>query len=346
MAAADDRQVRPKARQAFIAERGAKCQAAFANDSGWYDIFSEALLDGFVALAPTNKVFITIGPEGHGQIGGELKYPKTPMPEGLKVRTFKQWLTEDAPKEPTTESTLVYYLMGDTRDANAPGNVWKVTGKWPVPNKATSFYLHKDGTLAETPPKDKDGVLSYDYDPKDPVKSHGGNWEFKANDGPHDQRPLKDRKDMLRFVTEPLKEPVGITGKVWVELHVSSDAPDTTFVATLVDIYPDGYAALVRIGAMMARYWQGLDKPARLEKGKVYKLEMDLWSTALVFNKGHRIAVLVTSSSSPAFEVHPNTFDPVDSIDKAVVARNTIHLSADHASRVILPVVPKETYAK
>ena len=333
------------ARQAFLAERGAKCRAAFANESGWYDIFSEALLDAFVALAPTKKVFLTIGPDGHGPIGGELKYPKAPMPTGLKVRTFKQWMTEEAPKEPT-ESTLVYYLMGDTRDAAAPGNVWKATGRWPVPSTATSFYLQKDGTLTAEAPKDKDASLSYTYDPKDPARSLGGNYEFKGKNGPHDQRPLKDRKDVLRFVTEPLKEPVGITGKVMVELHVSSDAPDTTFVATLVDIYPDGYEALVRTGAMMARYWQGLDKPARLEKGKVYRLEMDLWSTALVFNKGHRIAVLVTSSSTPAFEVHPNTYDPVDSIEKAAAARNTIHLSAGRASRVILPVVPKETYAK
>ena len=334
-----------RARQAFIAERGAKCQAAFADSSGWYDIFSEALLDGFAALASTNKVYITIAPEGHGQIGGELKYPKAPMPTELKTRTFKQWLTEDN-SQAATESTLVYYLMGDTRDPAAPGNVWKVTNKWPVASTPTSYYLQKDGSLMAAPPADKEATLSYDYDPRNPVPTHGGNWEFRLNDGPHDQRPLKDRKDVLHFVTAPLEAPVGITGKVWVELHVSSDVPDTTFMATLVDIYPDGYEALVRHGAIMARYWQGLDKPARLEKGKVYTLEMDLWSTALVFNKGHRIALLVSSSSTPAFEIHPNTFDPVDSMDKAVVAHNTVHLSADHASRLILPVIPKESYAR
>jgi len=33
-------------------------------------------------------------------------------------------------------------------------------------------------------------------------------------------------EDILRFATEPLTEPVGITGKVWVELAFSSDVSD------------------------------------------------------------------------------------------------------------------------
>ena len=92
--------------------------------------------------------------------------------------------------------------------------------------------------------------------------------------------------------------------------------------------------------AGLARNHQGLHKPAPLEKGKTYVLKLDLWSTALVFNKGHRIAVHVTSSSKDAYEVHPNTFAQVASIEQAQVARNTIYLAGDRASKVTLPVVP------
>ena len=87
----------------------------------------------------------------------------------------------------------------------------------------------------------------------------------------------------------------------------------------------------------LARYYGGLNKPAPLEKGKVYKLSMDCWSTAQVFAKGHRIAVHISSSSDPAYE-------QVNSIDEARVANNTVHLSAKHPSKLILPVVPKESY--
>jgi hypothetical protein len=56
--------------------------------------------------------------------------------------------------------------------------------------------------------------------------------------------------------------------------------------------------------------------------------------------------VYVTSSSKEAYEVHPNTFEPVKLIDQAKVARSTIHLSADHPSKVILPVIARESYQK
>jgi predicted acyl esterase len=246
-----------------------------------------------------------------------------------------------------------------------------VSNTWPVPHTATAYYLHKDGSLNTAAPKDQDASLSYIYDPNDPAPSIGGSWGLEGHNGPFDQRPLLDapsvvrpsgdanvpsakgrpttisgfaRKDVLRFVSAPLAEPVGITGKVWVDLRISSDATDTEFVAKLVDIYPDGYEALVRESAMLARYHQGLDKPAPLEKGKVYGIKMDMWSTALVFNKGHRIALYVSSSSAPAYEVHPNTYEQVKSMGEAKVAHNMLHLSADAPSKLILPVVAKETY--
>ena len=128
--------------------------------------------------------------------------------------------------------------------------------------------------------------------------------------------------------------------------RVAAKYPDTMFVVKLVDIYPDGYEALVRESAGLARYHRGLDKPAPIEKGKVYALRLDLWSTALVFNKGHRIGVYVSSSSKDAYEVHPNSYEPVPSLDQARQAHNTIHLSAERPSKVTLPVIAKDSYLK
>jgi predicted acyl esterase len=335
-----------KAHRAFIGERGAKSQVAFSTNTGWYDLFSEAALDAFEVLGPNGKANVIIGNQGHGGIGGDLKYPSTPRPQ-VKERTFKQWMTEGPPPAAApTKSNLIYYLMGDTRDPAAPGNVWKVAQAWPVPNTATPYYLQQDGTLSVDAPREKKGALTYDYDPRDPVKAEGGNFGTGVKNGPHDQRKLAERKDVLRFITPPLTEPVGITGKVRATLAISSDAPDTLFVVTLVDIYPDGYEAWVRSGPYMARYWQGLNKPAPIEKGKVYELDIDLWSTALVFNKGHRIGVYVSSSFAPGYEVHPNSYEPVMSLEKAPVARNTVHLSSEHASKIVLPVIPAASFAK
>ena len=338
-----------KAYQDYIKERAPKVTAYYRMQAGWFDVFSEAALDHFAALAPYGKAYVSVSPGGHGAIGGDLKFKaRNRLPDEVirGGRGLKECLTQDAPKD--SKSYLVYYLMGDTKDPGAPGNVHMVSHKWPVDHTPTSYYMQAGGGLTLEAPKDKAAGLSYDYDPRNPVPMLGGHHQVsdpqKLQIGPLDQRPLADRKDILRFKTEPLAEPVGITGKVWAELHVSSDAPDTMFTAKLVDIYPDGYEAVIRESAILARYHQGLDKGAPLEKGKTYKLSMDMWSTALVFNKGHRIALYVTSSSDPAFEVHPNTYEQAKSIDEAKVAHNTLHLSADHASKLILPVVAKETY--
>jgi predicted acyl esterase len=329
-------------REAFIAERAAKCKTVYITSTGWFDLFSEAALDHFPLLAHTGKVCVSISATGHGAIGG-VELLKRSRSGGPRFPSFKEWMTGEA-TQGATRSMISYYLMGDADDPDAPGNTWKTTYTWPVEHTPTSFYMHRDGGLKNSPPAESDAFLTYTYDPRDPVASHGGHYAIGNKSGPYDQRPLKDRKDILRFATDPLSEPVGTTGKTWVELYVSSDAPDTTFMAKLIDVYPDGCEVLMRDSAVMARYWQGLDNPAPLEKGRVYKLRFSMWSTAVVFSKGHRIAVHISSSNSPAYEVHPNTYEPVMSMEKARVARNTVHLSKEYASRVILPVIPKESY--
>jgi putative CocE/NonD family hydrolase len=125
---------------------------------------------------------------------------------------------------------------------------------------------------------------------------------------------------------------------VYVDLHVESDAPDTDFAAKLVDVYPDGYEALLADGILRARYRESFDREVPLEAGKVAALRIDLWSTAVVFNKGHRIAVHVTSSNDPRFDPNPNTGKPTRADRDMRPARNTVHLNARHPSRALLPV--------
>ena len=130
-----------------------------------------------------------------------------------------------------------------------------------------------------------------------------------------------------------------VIGKIRAELFVSSDASDTMFTVKLIDVYPNGYEALIRDSAIMARYHDGLEKPAPLEQGKTYRLGVDMWSTALVIDKGHRIAVHIASSNSPKYEVHPNVFDPAASMNDAKTARNTVHMNASSQSKILLPIV-------
>jgi putative CocE/NonD family hydrolase len=153
-----------------------------------------------------------------------------------------------------------------------------------------------------------------------------------------DQRRVEKRPDVLLFTTDELSEPVEVTGRLSATLFVSSDCPDTDFTVKLCDVYPDGRSMLVTDGVLRARYHKGFEKESFLEPGQVYELSVDLWSTSLVFNKGHRIRVAVSSSNSPRFEANPNTGRPFRADKETRVAKNTLHLSLKYPSRITLPV--------
>ncbi|MBI2823947.1 MAG: CocE/NonD family hydrolase [Planctomycetia bacterium] len=322
----------------------AKITVPMINIGGWYDIFGQGNIDNFVGLqyqgaegAKGNQKLI-MGAFGHGRLQGNLKYPPDAGRQDaeLSMKWFDHWL-KGADNGVTKEPAVRYYVMGDTFDQRAPGNEWRTAEAWPPKSTATAYYLHADRKLSTAEPAADEGSDTFTYDPRDPVPTVGGN-NLMLPLGPMDQREVSGRADVLVFQTEPLESPVEIVGRVAAELAVSTFAEDTDFCAKLVDVYPDGYEALVLDQAFRLRYHEGFEKASRVEPGKTYPIKIDLWSTALVFNRGHRIALHVTSSNSPRFEPHSNTWEPVDNYDKAVKARNTVYHHAAAVSKLVLPV--------
>jgi putative CocE/NonD family hydrolase len=129
-----------------------------------------------------------------------------------------------------------------------------------------------------------------------------------------------------------------VTGRITAKLFVSSDCPDTDFTVKLCDVYPDGRSMLVTDGILRARYHKSFEAESLLEPGRVYELNVDLWSTSLVFNKGHRIRVAVSSSNAPRFEANPNTGKAFRADKQPRIAKNTVHLAAKYPSHIVLPV--------
>jgi predicted acyl esterase len=319
-----------------------RVQVPVYNAGGWYDIFSQGNIDNFVGLqtrgggmAAGNQKLL-MGPWAHGKVE-EVSYPNAPPDQKEALRWFDYWLggiNNGIMDEPPVK----YYVMGDTTNTRAPGNEWRSAVAWPVPARITSFFLHPNGKLSESIVGETKGASTYRYDPKNPVPTIGGQLLF-GKKGPMDQRPIGERKDVLKFATDPLEIPVEVTGQVIVELWAESDCPDTDWMAKLVDVYPDGTERLVLDSALRARFREGFDREVFMKKGEVYKFKIDLWSTSIVFNKGHRIAVHVTSSNDPRFDPNPNTGKPLRADKETRVATNTIHHSRSYPSRILLPVV-------
>jgi putative CocE/NonD family hydrolase len=213
---------------------------------------------------------------------------------------------------------------------------------WPPASRATRYYLTGDMHLSTKPPTAADAKISYRFDPANPVKTYGGS-NLQQTAGPLDQRPIGKRQDYLRFETPVLDQNIAIAGHVDMELWAATDGLDTDFMVKLVDVYPDGYEAIILDNPIRARYRNGRDPDdvMMMTPGKPEKLHIDLWNTAFTFEKGHKIQVTVTSSNATKFEINPNTGEPfgVPTKTKPRVATNTIYFDRDHPSAMILPVI-------
>jgi putative CocE/NonD family hydrolase len=161
--------------------------------------------------------------------------------------------------------------------------------------------------------------------------------------------PLAARPDTLVFEPEPLTMPIEVTGPVDITLYVASDAPDTDIFAMLLDIYPpsapwpDGYRMNITDSIMRLRYRDGMATPKLMESGQVYTVHFPLYPTSNLFDAGHRIQLLISSSSFPRFDVNPNTGEAIGRHTHIRVARNTIYHAAVYPSKVTLPLVPRSS---
>jgi predicted acyl esterase len=316
---------------------------------GWYDIHSQPLIDAYAGLqehgAPgaRGRQKLVMNAAAHVSPVKGATFPNDPsgpwQSPDRAIRWFDHWL-KGADNGVEREPTVRYYLMGDFANPAAPGNRWREAEAWPPASTPLRLYLQPNGGLAPQAPG-QSGSRDYAYDPYDAVPTLGGN-NLAMDSGPMDQRPVSRRPDVLRFVGEPLSAPLEVAGHVFADLWVSTDAEDTDVIVKLVDIHPDGFEALVHDQGLRLRHRNGLESQARVTPGEVYPIRVDLWSTALVFDKGHRIAVLIQSSNWPRFERHANTWEPVASYAQAVKAKNTIHFGGSRASALVLPAVESE----
>ena len=161
-----------------------------------------------------------------------------------------------------------------------------------------------------------------------------------SDPGPAISDRWKTRSDVLVYSTPPLEQDLEVTGPVQLELFAKSSAVDTDFTAKLLDVGPDGFAQNLTEGIVRARYRNSQEKSELMNPGQIYKFTVDLWATANVFRKGHRLRLEVSSSNFPRFDKNLNTGENASVGGKPVPATNTIYHDAEHPSALILPIVP------
>jgi putative CocE/NonD family hydrolase len=239
------------------------------------------------------------------------------------------------------EPPVRIFVMGE--------NVWRDENEWPLARtRWTKYYLHSggrantlagDGTLSAAAPS-SEPADNYTYDPAQPTP-YITDPKFSQVGGPDNYRQVEQRADVLVYTSEPLAEDMEVCGPVSVRLAAASSAPDTDFMAKLIDVWPNGFAQRLTDGMVRARFRGGMDRPSPIEPGRAYAYDLDLWNTCQLYRRGHRVRLEIASSAFPKYDRNPNTGEALGQTTRMQKAEQKIYHDSEHPSYVILPVVPR-----
>jgi putative CocE/NonD family hydrolase len=320
--------------------------------SGWYDVHTNGAIDGWSLVSERSRDPETrrrqhlvlgagdheLSPEFSGAAG------RTPVP-GLgfthdRVRRFMDHYLKGEDNGVADEPRVHYYLTG--------ADEWRTADTWPPASASPQELFLQSGGSAATDLSDgrlspsAPGALAadhYRYDPSDPAAHwlDRNIWEMAGVMG--DRLPLEGRPDVVVYTGEESATGLDLGGPVAVTLFAASSARDTDFTAALVDVFPDGFAQLIREGIVRARYRESERAPTLIEPGQVYEYTIDLGSVAYRVPAGHRLRLEISSSSFDRWDRNLYVGGVSGKERNSVVADQTILHDAAHPSRVRLTLL-------
>ena len=272
-----------------------------------------------------DRVHLAVGPWNHGQS----------QHEGSSLGAIK-WHSDTSLyfREKVLLPFWNRHLKGDTTATIPPviafdtgTNEWRTHQSWPAGGRVSTTRLHlqPNGRLSlREPAAGGTAYAEFVSDPAKPVPyrvrpvlsmyNTESTWNRWLVD---DQRPFADRPDVLTFVSEPLTEPLAISGAVNATLFASTTGTDADWVVKLIDVFPPevrsnpalgGYQLMVSADIMRGRYRESLEHPKAITPGEVAPYRVRLPEANHTFLPGHRIMVQVQSSWFPLYDRNPQTF--------------------------------------
>ena len=349
-------------------------QGEWDQEDMWGAIHSYRALEAVKKNDPLNHV--VMGPWFHSQINrqgrgmGPFEWATDTAEQwrhDYLVPFFNQYLKAGAPKFDLPKA-LIYNAGGD------PGSDhWDTPKVWPevcekgCPAASRKLYL-AGGALSFDTPTGESKFDEYVSDPAKPVPFSprpydGSNWRTWLVT---DQRFVDGRPDVLTYVSEPLKQPMKLAGEPVVHLYASTSGTDSDWAVKIIDVYPDGTAALGDNGGVLpgvlgtpinmsgyelpvatdifrGRYRTSFEHPAALTPNEPAEFTFGLPMINRTIPAGHRLMVQVQSTLFPLYDRNPQTFVPNIFDAKPgdyVKATQRVWHTAGTASYISLPVAP------
>eukprot|EP00026_Physarum_polycephalum_P005648 Phypoly_transcript_05683.p1 GENE.Phypoly_transcript_05683~~Phypoly_transcript_05683.p1 ORF type:complete len:593 (+),score=64.07 Phypoly_transcript_05683:102-1880(+) len=287
----------------------------------WYDMFLQNTLDTYARLEKAGKKpFLVIFPGHHGSVETGIFFSGISLPWlNYKLKGDKSLLHQSKP---------IKYIINPTQE-------WVETDSWPPKTTDINFYLQTAGSLGNSPISDNSQeIYNYIFDPSDPTPILAGN--TLDDGGSVDNFAfLTERKiaknDILLFYSPPLLEDAVITGYPKVKLWVSSSIPHADFYVRLLDHDPHKNVSM-----------NICDGFVRLTDAKreMFEIEIALDPTAYRIQKGHAVKLIIASSAHPHYSRNPGTGVHLSIATEFLKADRQVAVSAVHASRIVLPIMP------
>ena len=314
---------------------------------------------------PDSMNHLVMGPWFHSQINregrqlGTLTWATDTAAQWRRevlLPFFNQYLKPGSPVA-STPNAWIYNTGADHWDKPT---TFPASCEQGCPVPARPLYLTAGGGLSFEAPVDKSAKFDeYVSDPRKPVPyrprpivaSDSTGWRTWLVT---DQRFVDGRPDVLTYETEPLKEPMKLSGEPTVHLVASTSGTDSDWVVKLIDVQPDrtappvemsGYELPIATDIFRGRYRTSFEHPSAIKANEPLPYVFGLPMVNHTFQPGHRIMVQVQSTLFPLYDRNPQKFVPnifeAQPADYQKATQRVWH-EAGEASFISLPVVPVE----
>jgi uncharacterized protein len=310
---------------------------------------------------PNTMNMLVMGPWFHSQVNREGRNlgplvwatdTTAQWRQDVLLPFFNQYLKPGAPKA----ETPAVWIYNTGLDRWETPKVFPEACEKGCPVESKPLYLKAGFGLSFEKPEA--GGVKYDEYVSDPMKPvpyvtrpvDGTNWRTWLVT---DQRFVDGRPDVLTYVSEPLTEPMKLSGEPMVHLVASTSGTDSDWVVKLIDVQPEhtpatamsGYQLPIATDIFRGRYRTSFEHPEPIKPNTPLPYVFGLPMVNHTFLPGHRIMVQVQSTLFPLYDRNPQKY--VENIftakpDDYQKATQQIWHGQGDASYISLPVVPAE----
>lgn len=234
------------------------------------------------------------------------------------VRWFDYWV-KGVDNGVMDEPRVKIFVMGI--------NKWKFEREWPLARtQYTKFYLQPEGGLCTQPP------------------APGSQPETFTQPAPY----LDPTVYCLRYSTPAFEADTEVTGELSFHLEAAIDNDDTNWIVDVMDVSPDGSRFMISSGHLKAKF-RALDEekslphrpvhlrqePVPVTPGQVTGYDIALVPTANVFQKGHKLEVVIRNQDDMLGKLAKNG---VYLLPFMQTVTHTIHFGQSH---LLVPIIPQ-----